>query len=143
MSTTRCAHGNIISDTTGTYPCEECDPVAALAALRERNAELMEGLTTAADLAEELRCKLDADNEIIAADDKLAAAMRELGRERDKHKATLKLYDAQRVELANVNREAARWKKKSEQQAKRIAELERAAVADEDKAGRKAMGDNW
>lgn len=34
MSTTRCRHGNITSDTMGEYSCSECDPVAELERLR-------------------------------------------------------------------------------------------------------------
>lgn len=31
MSTTRCEHGNVISDTMGSYVCAECDPAAEIA----------------------------------------------------------------------------------------------------------------
>lgn len=35
MSTTRCVHGAVISDTMGVYRCDECDPHGVIEGLRE------------------------------------------------------------------------------------------------------------
>jgi hypothetical protein len=64
------------------------------------------------DLLDDLRDELDAHRAVVAADDKAAEAMRLLKSERDAHTATRRLYDAQRVQLAAANKEAARLRKR-------------------------------
>lgn len=70
------------------------------------------------DLIADLRWELDSHRAVVAADDKVAEAMRLLKSERDAHAQTRRLYEAQRVQLAAANKEAARLKK-------RVAQFER------------------
>lgn len=70
------------------------------------------------DLLADLRHELDSHRAVVAADDKTAEAMRLLKSERDAHAQTRRLYEAQRVQLAAANKEAARLKK-------RVAQFER------------------
>lgn len=47
MSTTRCEHGQVISDTMGTYRCAECDPTGRIEELKSHVETLREALKLA------------------------------------------------------------------------------------------------
>jgi DNA-binding transcriptional regulator YhcF (GntR family) len=88
----------------------EAPPVRAL---RREQPEEEDG--SAAQLLEEIVTELTADLEaaerVLAEDDKLAAAWSELKTLRAKHAELEALYSQQRVELAAMTSEAARWKR--------------------------------
>jgi hypothetical protein len=63
------------------------------------------------EIVTELTADLEAAERVLAADDKLAAAWGELKTLRAKHAELEALYSQQRVELAAMTAEAAKWKR--------------------------------
>lgn len=63
---------------------------------------------------DDLAADLEALTRIVEADDRLAEAAKMLKEEKAAHARTQSLYEAQRVELAEMTREAKRWMKKAQ-----------------------------
>lgn len=54
MSTTRCKHGNVTSDTMGSYVCTECDPASRIEEL-EAEVERLRSLVKLAEFNDRWR----------------------------------------------------------------------------------------
>jgi hypothetical protein len=83
---------------------------AAISVGREESEETPEEDDRLGDLVVEY----EALTRIVEADDRLAAAWAEVKLEQEKHAQTRRLYEAQRVELAEMTREAKRWMRKAQ-----------------------------
>lgn len=85
---------------------------AKSATVAESEPEEPEAPTDDDSALDDLQAELDVLTRIVDADDRLAEAARLLKAEREAHAKTRALYEAQRLELASITKEARRWMKR-------------------------------